>query len=59
MPTYCYRCPVCGREFDVRQGMSEPPLTNCPDPKCEGVPKRQIQPATFVLRGKGWFRDGY
>lgn len=59
MPTYSYRCPVCGHEFDAKQRMSESPLTNCPSPGCDGTPKRQIQPATFVLKGKGWYKDGY
>lgn len=60
MPTYSYVCPKCGREFEAKQRMSESPLTNCPSPACDGVPKRQIAGATtFVLLGKGWYKDGY
>jgi len=59
MTTYSYLCPKCGHEFDAKQRISEPPLTNCPSPACDGVPKRQIQPASFVLLGKGWYKDGY
>ena len=60
MPSYAYLCPKCGHEFDARQRMTEPPLTNCPSPECDGVPKRQIAGATtFVLLGKGWYKDGY
>lgn len=59
MVTYVYECPTCGQQFDARQRMSEPPLTNCRTEGCAGVPRRIIQPSSFVLKGKGWFRDGY
>ena len=59
MITYTYCCPSCGVEFDARQRMSESPLTNCATPGCTGTPRRVIQPSSFVLKGKGWFRDGY
>lgn len=59
MPTYVYVCPQCQKEWEARQSISEPPLTNCSTPGCQGNPKRVIQPSNFVLKGKGWFKDGY
>ncbi len=59
MLTYTYHCPRCERLWEERQRMSEPPLTNCTTPGCSGSPRRVIQPSNFVLKGKGWYKDGY
>ena len=31
MPTYEYECKGCGKTFEVFQGMSDKPLSRCPD----------------------------
>lgn len=59
MVTYVYECPTCGQQFEARQKMSEPALINCRTAGCEGAPRRVILPSVFVLKGKGWFKDGY
>lgn len=60
MPTYTYECQTCKQEFEAEQKISEPPLDKCQTPRCSGTPKRTIPSSTsFVLKGKGWFRDGY
>jgi len=59
MVTYVYECPTCGQQFEARQRMSEPALTNCRTAGCGGAPRRVILPSVFVLKGKGWFKDGY
>jgi putative FmdB family regulatory protein len=58
MPTYVYRCSKCGSEIEVAQKMIDPYLTHCSNCETESL-KRIITPSTFVLRGSGWFKDGY
>ena len=56
MPTYTYKCNDCEHVFDVRQGMTEDKLTDCPECKKEEVLERIITAsAGFQLKGKGWF----
>ncbi len=40
MPAYEYECMHCARHFDVRQKMSDQPITECPS--CGGTVKRLI-----------------
>lgn len=58
VPTYNYECESCGKKFEVVQKMVEPPLTYCPDCQSETL-KKVIVNGNFVLKGKGWFKDGY
>ena len=57
MPTYEYGCSKCGREFEVRQRISEAPLTVCET--CGGALKRLLSAAPFILKGKGWYVTDY
>jgi putative FmdB family regulatory protein len=57
VPTYEYQCTDCGREFEVRQRISEPALTRCE--KCGGTVKRLLSPAPFILKGEGWYVTDY
>jgi len=60
MPTYSYECQVCQQEFDRVQKISDPPVKECDTPGCPGKPQRTIPASTsFVLKGNGWYRDGY
>jgi putative FmdB family regulatory protein len=58
MPYYEYSCQGCGHEFEVEQRITEAPLRQCT--KC-GAERafRTISTATFVLKGGGWYADGY
>jgi putative FmdB family regulatory protein len=58
MPTYEYACDACKKTFEVEQRISESPLKKCV--KC-GKPKarRMISGGTFMLKGGGWYADGY
>lgn len=50
MPTYEYECESCGLQFEHRQGITEPPLSECPE--CRGKARRLISGGTgFVLKG--------
>jgi putative FmdB family regulatory protein len=58
MPTYEYTCEACGNNWEAEQRISEPKLTDCP--KCgEAKAKRLISGGNFMLKGSGWYADGY
>jgi putative FmdB family regulatory protein len=57
VPTYEYQCTGCGREFEVRQRISEPALTRCE--QCGGAVKRLLSSAPFILKGGGWYVTDY
>ncbi len=57
MPTYEYQCTDCRREFEVRQRISEAPLTVCET--CGGALKRLLSAAPFILKGEGWYVTDY
>ena len=57
MPTYDYRCDRCERTFEVRQRISEAPLTTCD--RCGGSIHRLLAPAPFILKGGGWYVTDY
>jgi putative FmdB family regulatory protein len=57
VPTYEYQCEKCQRVFEVRQRITEPPLTACDD--CGGRVKRLLSPAPFILKGEGWYVTDY
>jgi putative FmdB family regulatory protein len=60
MPTYEYECERCERSYEVEQKMSDPPLAICETDGCDAKPRRMIARNTgFVLKGGGWFKDGY
>lgn len=61
MPTYLWRCEVCGRNQEVlrpvdkRETPPEEDCTNCNSDKW----KRVITGGSgFVLQGNGWFKKG-
>jgi putative FmdB family regulatory protein len=57
MPTYEYECLKCGRVFEIRQRISEPPLTVCDE--CGGRVRRLLSAAPFILKGEGWYVTDY
>ena len=58
MPTYDYACDACGKSFEVEQRITEAPIKECRE--C-GKPeaRRMISGGNFVLKGSGWYADGY
>ena len=56
MPTYDYEC-TQGHTFEVVQRITEDPLTRCR--VCKAKAKRLISSANFILKGGGWYSDGY
>ena len=58
MPTYSYLCDACQTEFDKEQRISEDPIRKCP--KCGKLKvRRMISSGNFILKGGGWYSDGY
>lgn len=53
MPTYTYRCNACGNQFEVRQRISEPPVSECP--VCGGAPRRVVSQVGIVFKGSGFY----
>ena len=56
MPTYEYEC-TNGHEFEVEQRITEEPLKRCKI--CRAKATRLISATNFILKGSGWFSDGY
>jgi putative FmdB family regulatory protein len=58
MPIYEYECDKCGHEFEREQRIADPPVKTCPQCKGRKVTKL-ISRSSFVLKGGGWYADGY
>ena len=57
MPTYEYECESCHETFEVRQRISDPPLTRCE--RCRGPVHRVLSAAPFILKGAGFYVNDY
>jgi putative FmdB family regulatory protein len=58
MPTYEYRCPECGNEFEKFGRMSDPPVQECPS--CHAEAQRKISGgAGLVFKGSGFYITDY
>lgn len=58
MPTYEYRCPDCGVEFERFQQMSDAKLDECPE--CHGQVERLISSGGALLfKGSGFYATDY
>lgn len=57
MPIYEYSCTKCKvtKELILSIKSKEKPICK----KCKTIMKRKISKSTFILKGKGWFKDGY
>lgn len=56
MPTYEYECSK-GHQFEVEQSITEPALKRCRI--CRAKARRLISASSFILKGGGWYSDGY
>lgn len=60
MPTYDYQCQTCGHEFEARQSMKDPHLTDCPQTGCAGPVRRKIGLGSgFIFKGSGFYITDY
>jgi putative FmdB family regulatory protein len=53
MPTYSYKCTICGHRFDKEQRITESPLKECP--VCAGHVRRVINQVGVVFKGSGFY----
>jgi putative FmdB family regulatory protein len=58
MPIYEYLCARCEHEFEREQRITDAPVKTCPKCRSRRV-KRLISQTSFVLKGSGWYADGY
>ena len=58
MPIYEYRCDACSYEFEAVQKITELPLQTCERCRTDAA-KRKVSRSSFVLKGGGWYSDGY
>jgi len=54
MPLYEYACAVCGHRFEIRQGIRDASLTECPE--CAGAIRRVVHPVGIVFKGSGFYK---
>ena len=58
MPTYEYRCPACGADFEKFQKMSDPPAAECPS--CGAAAERRMSGgAGLLFKGSGFYITDY
>ena len=58
MPTYDYKCLECDIQFEKFQGITAPPLEECPE--CNGKVKRLIGAgAGLIFKGSGFYITDY
>lgn len=58
MPTYEYRCPACGTDFEKFQKMSDPPVAECPS--CGAEAERRLSAgAGLLFKGSGFYITDY
>lgn len=58
MPIYEYQCNQCGSYLEAVQRITDAALVECPSCHRPAL-VRLISRAAFVLKGGGWYRDGY
>lgn len=59
MPIYVYECQECSAIKEALQKSSEEPLRDCEACEKEDSLQRVIGLSSFVLKGGGWYKDGY
>lgn len=58
MPTYDYKCLACDAKFEKFQGITAPPIEECPT--CGGKVKRLIGAgAGLIFKGSGFYITDY
>lgn len=61
MPIYEYRCKTCGEKFEIKQKVSDPPITTCAAFSCaKGEPvEKIISSPAIMFKGTGWYVTDY
>jgi putative FmdB family regulatory protein len=53
MPLYEYECTSCKNRFEVRQKVTDEPISVCPT--CGGTVRRVMHPVGIIFKGSGWY----
>jgi len=59
MPTYDYRCPDCGHEFEQFQSMRDAPLKKCPECGSSKVKRLIGAGGGLIFKGSGFYNTDY
>ncbi len=57
MPIYEYKCKKCGKQFEMFQGIADPPAKSCKF--CKGHVHKLMSVSSFHLKGSGWYATDY
>jgi putative FmdB family regulatory protein len=57
VPIYEYVCQGCAHRFEIKQKMSDPPVTACP--RCEQPVTKVISAPAIMFKGTGWYVTDY
>src|SRR5450755_2023416 len=57
--TYEYVCTECSHAWEAEQSISAAPLKTCPSCGTEHAKRQISRGAGFILKGGGWYADGY
>ena len=59
MPTYEYRCELCGHEMEEFQSMKEVPLVKCPNCGKNGLKRLIGGGSGMIFKGSGFYLTDY
>lgn len=59
MPTYDYKCTLCGHIFEELQPMSAAPLVKCPQCGKDGLKRVFSTGAGMIFKGQGFYLTDY
>jgi len=57
VPIYEYVCQSCQHRFEVRQKVSDPPVSSCV--RCGKAVTKVISPSAILFKGSGWYVTDY
>lgn len=59
MPIYEFCCPICNNTIEIIQKTNDPNPC-CINSGCNNAEMiRKISLSNFILKGPGWYKDGY
>ncbi|MCU0661026.1 MAG: zinc ribbon domain-containing protein [Myxococcota bacterium] len=58
MPIYEYHCEACNHDFEVIQKVNDAPIRMC-EACGNNEAKRKVSRTSFILKGGGWYAQGY
>ena len=56
---YEYKCAKCNNVFEIEHKINLKPRKRCPNCKKYSLKRLISMGGNFILKGKGWFKDGY